>query len=204
MLFARSVFKPAWVLALALVASPGLVAFATSRHGEGSEMETLKGMQPLTTPKPAVAIDTAGSDADGNGVRDDVDAFIASQYSRDAKLRDAALRMARSMQAVLTVDLTQVSDTAPMAEREVAVMSCVINQLGAERRGDAEQMINRVAAQTYDTRARFEKREAFRLQASAADFSAEANCAADPQAAPLVAQQDGAGSVQVADLLDNR
>jgi hypothetical protein len=190
MLFSRPHFRPAWFLALALIASPGLVAFATSLHGDDGVTggDALARQALSATPSETVKVDVAGQDADGNGVRDDVDAFVAQQYARDPELRHAALRMARSLQQVLAVDLAQVDNTAPMAEREVAVMSCVIRQLGVERRGEAEQMINRIATRTYDTRERFEQREAFRLQASAADFSGEANCAPE---APSAMVADG-------------
>jgi len=164
--------KHVWATALLLtLASPGWVAFATGRPSSAAVPA------PYGRPAPAALLtELVGVDRDGNGVRDDVDAFVAKQYARDEPMRAAALDMARALQSALAVDLDTVQDTAPMAEREVAVMSCLLRTLGPQRRADAEDMINRVDGRTYDTSARFQKREAFRVRAGRADFSADTAC----------------------------
>lgn len=160
------------VLAAAILfASSSLVlVFATNVHEEAA----------ATAPSwrtPVTLESLAGQDRDGNGIRDDVDAFIAQRYGKDASMREAAEQIARSIQPALALDLSTVSSTAAVAENEVQVMSCVILELGSARRGDVEDMINRVADKTYDNSARFQKREAFRQLASDADFSEPAQCA---------------------------
>jgi len=172
---APKTFKTTFALVLFLaMASPVLHALVAGRQAEAGPVQTPVAARARDAGEPA---DLRGRDADGNGVRDDVDAFIAQRYGRDADMRSAALSMARALQDVLALDLSQVAHTAPMAEREVALMSCVILSLGPQRRADAEEMIDRIAARTYDTSARFQQREAFRVQASDANFSAGAPCA---------------------------
>jgi len=51
-------------------------------------------------PKPAPAVPVAGTDADGDGVRDDVQAWIQSAYP-DPVVRSAARQLAVSLQAML-------------------------------------------------------------------------------------------------------
>lgn len=150
-----------------------VVVFATGVRDDAHEARIVRAQ--------VLLVDLAGQDADGNGIRDDVDAFIVRSYGQDGAMRGAAEMIARSIQPALAVDLAQVQDTSALAEREVEVMSCVSDALGPERRGDVEQMINRVTDKTYDTSARFEKREAFRRHAERADFSKPARCDAQQQ-----------------------
>jgi len=160
-----------YVLASAVLfaCSSLVVVFATGVHDGGTADARMVRAQVLR-------VDLAGQDADGNGIRDDVDAFILRSYGNDAAMRTAAEMIARSIQPALAVDLDQVNDTAPMAEREVEVMSCVAQALGPERRDEVERMINRISDATYDSGARFEKREAFRRHASAADLGKPVRC----------------------------
>lgn len=157
------------VLAIAvLFASSSLVlVFATNAYDD----------QPAPTAQAGARLaELAGQDADGNGIRDDVDAFIAQRWGKDDQMRGAAEEIARSIQPALAVDLATVASTAALAEHEVEVMSCVIQAMGPLRRADVEDMINLVTDKTYDNSLRFQKREAFRQNASAADFSKPARC----------------------------
>ena len=162
-----------YVLASAVLfaCSSLVVVFATGVHDGGQAAAQVVRAQVLL-------VDLAGQDADGNGIRDDVDALIVRSYGNDAAMRTAAEMIARSIQPALAVDLDRVPDTAELAEREVEVISCVTQALGPERRDEVERMINRISDTTYDTSARFEKREAFRRHAAAADFSRPARCEA--------------------------
>ena len=159
-----------YVLASAILfaCSSLVVVFATGVRDDGHDARLVRAQ--------VLLVDLAGQDVDGNGIRDDVDAFIVRSYGNDAAMRSAAELIARSIQPALAVDLDQVQDTAAMAEHEVEVMSCVTDVLGPQRRGDVESMINRVTDATYDNSARFEKREAFRRHASGADFSKPSRC----------------------------
>jgi len=159
-----------YVLASAILfaCSSLVVVFATGVRDDAHDARLVRAQ--------VLLVDLAGQDTDGNGIRDDVDAFIARSYGNDAALRSAAELIARSIQPALAVDLDQVQDTAAMAEHEVEVMSCVTDALGPQRRGDVESMIDRVTGATYDHSARFEKREAFRRRASGADFGKPSHC----------------------------
>lgn len=145
-----------------------VVVFATGVRDDAHEARMVRAQ--------VLLVDLAGQDTDRNGIRDDVDDFIVRSYGNDPAMRGAAELIARSIQPALAVDLDEVQDTAAIAEHEVEVMSCVTDALGPQRRGDVEQMIDRVTDATYDNSARFEKREAFRRHASRADFSKPPHC----------------------------
>lgn len=158
------------VLAAAvLFASSSLVlVFATSAYEAPPPAASSQGQ--------VQAVELLGEDADGNGIRDDVDAFIAQRYAKAPELRAAAEQIARSIQPALAVDLSKVDSTAALAEHEVEVMTCVLQSIGPARRAEVEDMINRVSDLTYDNSARFQKREAFRQRANGADFDKPAHC----------------------------
>ena len=159
-----------YVLASAILfaCSSLVVVFATGVRDDAHETRIARAQ--------VLLVDLAGEDADGNGIRDDVDAFIVRSYGNDAAMRSAAEMIARSIQPALAVDLDKVQDTAAIAEHEVEVMACVTEALGPQRRGDVEKMIDRVTDATYDNSARFEKREAFRRHASGADLGKPSRC----------------------------
>ena len=159
-----------FVLAVAVLfaASSLVLVFATRAYEEP--------IAPASGPGTVAISELAGADADGNGIRDDVDAFIEKNYSQDAGMRDAAVQIARSIQPGLALDLAQIGSTAALAEKEVQVMTCVIQTMGPARLGDVQAMIDRVSDKTYDNSLRFQKREAFRQRASGADLAKPVNC----------------------------
>lgn len=154
--------------AILFACSSLVVVFATGVRDDAHEARMVRAQ--------VLLVDLAGQDTNRNGIRDDVDDFIVRSYGNDPAMRGAAELIARSIQPALAVDLDEVQDTAAIAEHEVEVMSCVTDALGPQRRGDVEQMIDRVTDATYDNSARFEKREAFRRHASRADFSRPSHC----------------------------
>lgn len=162
-----------FVLAFAvLFAGSSLVlVFATSAY-DPAPLEQ-------TTHLAAQTAELAGDDADGNGIRDDVDEFIAANFKDDADMRHAARQIARSIQPALALDLSRADSTSELAEHEVAVMSCVIEAMGPARRAEVESMINLISDKTYDTSLRFQQREVFRQRASHADLGKPAQCEAE-------------------------
>ena len=162
----RSVHKISAVAAIFAFAA--LLAFASSAD------EKPKAKLPS---KKAKLEQLAGTDADGNGVRDDVDEFISKAYRSDAELRSAAVLFARSITPALTVDLAEIKSTVAMAEEEYAAGKCAgLKLVEAGRRADVEQMMNAVWDRAYNTSARFERREVFRARSWGADFTKPVAC----------------------------
>jgi hypothetical protein len=71
-----------------------------------------------------------GTDADNNGVRDDIDAIIAKQT--DTSVQRAALtQFAQSIQATLTLDVTNQSAVANVATGVRKAVACLFTQYDA-------------------------------------------------------------------------
>jgi hypothetical protein len=84
-----------------------LFLLVTACSGEGGSVGTpaAKGNVPATTVEEAPQVDNEdltpglkGIDADANGIRDDIDRFIARHYSTTSMMRKAAEREARAFQ----------------------------------------------------------------------------------------------------------
>lgn len=93
----------------------------------------------------------AGTDADGNGVRDDIDAYIAaSDYTPIQK--KALLQEARALQKSLLIDISDVSAMQLLGNEVMAAVNCMGDVLpSSARRGlDLEAM-------TMNTRERVER-----------------------------------------------
>lgn len=68
--------------------------------------------------------DLRGPDADDNGIRDDIDAWIAAQPITDPQ-KMAAQQMARVQQAKLLADLTDAEALRVLGERSMAGVKCL-------------------------------------------------------------------------------
>lgn len=68
----------------------------------------------------------AGPDADGNGVRDDIDAYINGKFS-DLKQRKAVLQDARAMQKAVLVDATNKEATKAVSLEIFASVNCMFS-----------------------------------------------------------------------------
>lgn len=66
----------------------------------------------------------AGTDADGNGIRDDIDSFIAANYKNPSE-RTAVQQIAKSYQSVLTVDLKDPVAIKAVSDFETRAIHCV-------------------------------------------------------------------------------
>lgn len=71
-----------------------------------------------------------GPDADANGVRDDVDAFISANYPETSQ-RAAAAQFARAMQAAQTADLSDIAATKAIAARASRAVNCIYLRFAA-------------------------------------------------------------------------
>ncbi|WPX33714.1 hypothetical protein RHM62_07815 [Actimicrobium sp. CCC2.4] len=68
----------------------------------------------------------AGPDADGNGVRDDIDAYINGKFT-DGKQRKAVLQDARAMQKAVLVDATDKVAAKTVSLRLMDSTSCLFS-----------------------------------------------------------------------------
>lgn len=84
-----------------------------------------------TTPKLNRDDTIAGPDTDGNGVRDDIDAYIASLS--DTEPQKAALRQSSAvLTKAMTVDITNQSAALEVGRQIMASVSCVSSKYGQE------------------------------------------------------------------------
>lgn len=99
--------------------------------------------------------DLAGSDADGNGIRDDIDHLIASQFSARPDIRAAAEQKARALRQML---LATTREEALAAGRQIArASSCVYRILPFEQPGAVpvrDAMSREIESLTANTRTR--------------------------------------------------
>ncbi len=72
----------------------------------------------------------AGIDADTNGIRDDVEAYISAQYGT-ADQKAAARQFAAVMQAALLVDTTDLAAVKAISVRGSRAVNCIYRQFDA-------------------------------------------------------------------------
>jgi hypothetical protein len=101
----------------------------------------------------------AGSDADNDGVRDDVQAFVITKFASDPPARDAVLQLAKSYQAAATATNQAQMDAAEISRREAAV--CLSDRTSPSR---ALEINAGLRAVQLNTEARYAAELAFRDQ----------------------------------------
>ena len=91
----------------------------------------------------------AGQDVNANGIRDDIDGFLAAMNAT-AKERKAAVSVAQSLQAIQTTHLTQDAAQA-LSQASAVVDACLVKAYGADA---AFVLFKRLEAYTANTKAR--------------------------------------------------
>jgi hypothetical protein len=89
----------------------------------------------------------AGSDADANGVRDDLDAIIAAQ-SFTTSQKFALVQAARALRSGMTVDLTNADAVRQAAARFTRGIACVDQQFDAAEAAAQMQWIRQLSTNT--------------------------------------------------------
>lgn len=77
--------------------------------------------------------DVRGADANSNGVRDDIDAYIGSLSLIDVQ-RSALLQTARVQQLALLVDVSDKAAVTELGRRSMAATACLADSFEPERR----------------------------------------------------------------------
>ena len=96
--------------------------------------------------------DIKGPDADNNGIRDDIDAWIAAQPISDAQ-KKAAQQMARVQQAKILVDLRDKSALQALGDQSMRGVSCLVD-VSKPNNQQGYDLIEKIEALTANTRER--------------------------------------------------
>ena len=145
---------PAWAFGLALAACGG-----------GHKPQP---PQPPAPPTPAQQIaqleqtgqlpkldrssDIKGPDADNNGIRDDIDAWIATQPITDVQ-KKATQQIAKVQQAKLLVDLSDQTSLQGLGEKTAAAVVCMSDSFAPDRQAGRD-LGNQIEAITANTKER--------------------------------------------------
>lgn len=113
----------------------------------------------------------AGNDADSNGVRDDVDAYIRRTFP-DPQRQAAALQFARALQAALLVSLHD-PDAVRLASASISdSISCIFSRFpGYPDVPDPAQVSEELRKITVNTRLRWQAYDAYNRALSGSVFS---------------------------------
>ncbi len=94
-----------------------------------------------------ITASVTGTDADNNGVRDDIDAVIAKQG--DSSVQRAALtQFAQSIQATLTLDVTNQAAVTTVATGMRKAVACLFTQYDATTAGGHVRWLEEISINT--------------------------------------------------------
>ncbi|MDR2173141.1 MAG: hypothetical protein LBE32_02905 [Burkholderiales bacterium] len=152
------------VLAISLLAISlvWIIAGCNEKNSEETTPAT-----PTTSQEPIIALEESGAipklerentltgvDANANGVRDDIDAFINNKYSSNAQ-RAAVIQTAKAMQNALTSDTTNIQDIKAIAQEISYGINCIYLQFdGAEGTTPPAQVVHELKSITSNTKQR--------------------------------------------------
>lgn len=119
----------------------------------GAQIQALEASGQL--PKLDRSTDIKGPDTDNNGIRDDIDAWIAAQPITDVQKR-AAQQMARAQQATLMVDLTNKAALDQLGDRTMRGVDCLADSFEPDYQKGLD-LSNRIEAMTANTNERTKK-----------------------------------------------
>ncbi len=96
----------------------------------------------------------AGSDTDGNGVRDDIEAYISAQYSGISQ-RAAAMQAAKALQAALLVNVQDAIATKDVSRKITYAANCIFDRfLGASASRNPARVMRELEGITANTKPR--------------------------------------------------
>jgi hypothetical protein len=140
-------------------AASGTTGGSGTGTGTGeTALQTLDRMQAQgLLPTLDVSTTISGTDADGNGVRDDIDRFIAAQSDTPTK-KAALAQLAKSLQTTLTVDP---SDRVALTSASSSVTRSVACIWSAYGRTQASAKVTTLEELTANTQQRFAAYDAY-------------------------------------------
>ncbi len=142
-----------------------LILFSLSACGGGSSKDAQgnsKDSGPASSPAvPSVPASDPmallGPDADKNGIRDDVDLQIASNWSSDVALKTAIVAIAKDYQSYLAVDLSKTPDTSEFLASSAHAAECSVQAVGDAQLDTFRDAESRVFAKTFNSAERLQK-----------------------------------------------
>lgn len=156
------------MLANALSLAITSLAFSlTACGGESKPASSADGQSPSPAQQVAAAEQTGqlaqldrssdirGPDKDSNGIRDDIDAWIAAQPISDAQ-KKAAKQVARVQQSMLLADLNDTDALQKLGERSAAAVVCISDTFSPERQ-IGRDLDSQIEAMTANTKERAKK-----------------------------------------------
>jgi len=149
-------------LAWTLVACSGSDNTETTHPGDGEPPDTtpktprerlIELEESGAIPKLERGDTLTGTDANANGVRDDIEAFIALNYKTDTQ--HAAMQMARALQNALTADKTNMQAIEAVSLEISRGINCIYSKFdGAEETTHPAQVAHELEAITTNTKQR--------------------------------------------------
>jgi hypothetical protein len=106
-----------------------------------------------TLPKLDRSADVKGPDADGDGIRDDINAVIAKTYSDSTQVK-AAVQFAAVAQAQLLVDTGNPAAVKDVAVRTAAAVNCLAQTFGTTTTPSFSDVARALEADTANTKQR--------------------------------------------------
>ncbi len=116
----------------------------------GAQIQALEASGQL--PKLDRSTDIKGPDTDNNGIRDDIDAWIAAQPITDAQ-KKATQQIAKVQQAKLLVDLSDQTSLQALGEKTAAAVVCMSDSFAPHRQAGRD-LGNQIEAITANTKER--------------------------------------------------
>ena len=101
--------------------------------------------------------DVAGPDVDGNGVRDDLDAYVASLPDKEEQ-KKAAIQYLAAYQYAITIDFKNSQEVDDAITKTMDATSCIFERYGAD---EAMKITKNLETYLFNTRARFEAEQMF-------------------------------------------
>lgn len=128
----------------------------------GAQIQALEASGQL--PKLDRSTDIKGTDTDNNGIRDDIDAWIAAQPMTDEQ-KKAAWQMARAQQATLMADLTDKAALNQLGDRTMRGVDCLADSFEPDYQKGLD-LSNRIEAMTANTKERAKQYSAYNRASS--------------------------------------
>lgn len=169
-----AVFALALVIAVALVACGG-GSESSSPPPVASDPNVINGITVPPDPGPAGDATVAGIDTDNNGIRDDIDRFIATKYGTNATATKAAQTSVRGYQVVLMSDSSSKSASITALQDSGDAGACAgryFRQAGLS----SSRELNELFFRMNNTQARLDHRKAVVVRAGLFTYSGSGVC----------------------------
>lgn len=163
-----------------LLCLPLVLAIAACSNDEHSSSDTPSDNSPTTIqelentgaiPKLDRSDDVQGLDSDNNGIRDDIDEYVALHYSGTAQV-DAANQAARANQSVLMADLQDPTSIRQSNQKLSRATACIYEVFGTSASSIEPAEVSRdLEAISFNTAGRLKKYMEFNKALDGASWS---------------------------------